>query len=552
MHRYQRDPVAGPGAVAKLGALPGQGEAKEQRVIELPAGLDFDPLATRVGEILVGESLAVETDLVVEIKAEQGDVQIERPASHARTDFVAVALLRLEVAREHRGEGLRIEAEQLVGVGEAEDATGAQVQPERLACLPRQAQLVCIARARGLSRQRRLAVGRALVHLLPPKAQAELERRRQPGRVLDVDRATDLPAGLSVDAGEAAVGVRFHFGVVPVEADHGLARPRHQSVLPAQPRRQKHRVAVAIGAERRRFVGRLPVLDAAFDGQFERLAEAMAEAGPHTIALAAAAVVRRARKGRARAKVRFGDRTRLAGAVAEGCEIDEQFAVVVEKPAQAGVGGTAVGVVVVAPAFGLGPGGRGLVTERAAATPSRQRDVAVVVAAGADLGVGIGAGRLVGDDVDDTADRAIAVKDRAAAADDLDAFDRLARNRRPVDAAGVDGIEPHAVDQHQRVAGRRVAEAAHVDGRVEPERAVQRTAVDAGPALEQIRNRYRRTERDLATIDHRDVGRCGVLVVGEARCGDDHRFRALWFRGVGRRHDEDCGERRAVEAKMQH
>ena len=52
------------------------------------------------------------------------------------------------------------------------------------------------------------------------------------------------------------------------------------------------------------------------------------------------------------------------------------------------------------------------------------------------------------DDVDDAADRVVAVQHRAAvAAGDLDALDRLQRDGRKIDAGHVDVVEPAAVDR---------------------------------------------------------------------------------------------------------
>ena len=58
----------------------------------------------------------------------------------------------------------------------------------------------------------------------------------------------------------------------------------------------------------------------------------------------------------------------------------------------------------------------------------------------------------LGDDVDDAADRAVAVEHRAAvAAGDLDALDALARDGAEIDAGEIEIVEPAAVDQDQRV-----------------------------------------------------------------------------------------------------
>ena len=59
---------------------------------------------------------------------------------------------------------------------------------------------------------------------------------------------------------------------------------------------------------------------------------------------------------------------------------------------------------------------------------------------------------VLGDDVDDAADRAVAVEHRAGiAAGDLDALDAVLRDGAEIDAGHVDVVEPAAVDQHQRV-----------------------------------------------------------------------------------------------------
>ena len=72
----------------------------------------------------------------------------------------------------------------------------------------------------------------------------------------------------------------------------------------------------------------------------------------------------------------------------------------------------------------------------------------------------------LGDDVDDTTDRAAAVKDGAAvAARNFDALDAVLRNGAQIDAEQIDIVQPAAIEQKQRVGRCRRAEATQVDDR---------------------------------------------------------------------------------------
>ena len=99
----------------------------------------------------------------------------------------------------------------------------------------------------------------------------------------------------------------------------------------------------------------------------------------------------------------------------------------------------------------------------------RGRDRSHARVEGADAGLGADRDRRAADavlqhDVDDAADRIVAVQHRAAvAAGDLDALDRIARNGRKIDAGHIDVVEPAAVDQHQGIGGRKRAETSDVD-----------------------------------------------------------------------------------------
>ena len=99
---------------------------------------------------------------------------------------------------------------------------------------------------------------------------------------------------------------------------------------------------------------------------------------------------------------------------------------------------------------------------------SRPRDGHALVER-ADAGLGADRDRwaadaVLQDDIDDAADRVVAVEHRAAvAAGDFDALDRIARNGREIDAGHVDVVEPASVDEDQGIGGGERAEAAEVD-----------------------------------------------------------------------------------------
>src|SRR5258708_36427962 len=70
----------------------------------------------------------------------------------------------------------------------------------------------------------------------------------------------------------------------------------------------------------------------------------------------------------------------------------------------------------------------------------------------------------LGDDIDDAADRVVAIEHRATvAARDLYTLDRIERNGRQIDAGQVDVIHAAAVDQDQRIGGGKRAKPPHVD-----------------------------------------------------------------------------------------
>src|SRR4030095_4046950 len=69
-------------------------------------------------------------------------------------------------------------------------------------------------------------------------------------------------------------------------------------------------------------------------------------------------------------------------------------------------------------------------------------------------------GRPTGEDVDDAAERVIAPRARATAANDLDLLDPLQRDAVPVDPAAEGVVDRYAVDQHEGAAGTARADAA--------------------------------------------------------------------------------------------
>src|SRR5690606_4910204 len=108
----------------------------------------------------------------------------------------------------------------------------------------------------------------------------------------------------------------------------------------------------------------------------------------------------------------------------------------------------------------------------------------------------------LGDDVDDAAGGAAAVLHGAAAAHDLDALDALQRHGAQRGRRQVIVVLWHAVDQHQRVARARQAEAADVDRRLLG-RAGAVDDVDAGLAGEQFLHRDGAAGADLLRGQHR-------------------------------------------------
>src|SRR5690606_11772953 len=75
---------------------------------------------------------------------------------------------------------------------------------------------------------------------------------------------------------------------------------------------------------------------------------------------------------------------------------------------------------------------------------------------------------MAGDDIDDTRTGAITVLDRAAAAKNLDALDRIQWDGGPLHAGLVDVVQAPAIDQDERVLRGRRTESAHVERRERP------------------------------------------------------------------------------------
>src|SRR5262249_2325378 len=125
----------------------------------------------------------------------------------------------------------------------------------------------------------------------------------------------------------------------------------------------------------------------------------------------------------------------------------------------------------------------------------------------------------LGDDVDDAADRTVAVEHGArVAARDLDALNALARNRREIESGRVDVVDPSAIDQDQRIGWRRGAEAAHVDHTARAVGAAEQALhLHAGLARKNVWQVLRR--RTLDVFGGYDGGRGA----GDADCRDRAR-----------------------------
>ena len=130
----------------------------------------------------------------------------------------------------------------------------------------------------------------------------------------------------------------------------------------------------------------------------------------------------------------------------------------------------------------------------------------------------------LGDDVDDAADRAVAVQHRAAiAAGNFDALDGVARDRTEIEADGIEIGQPPSVDQNQRVGGSGRAEAAHVDRRADAILAAGgAVGLDADLLRQYILDRRSGRTRDVFSGDDavRGAGNAGA---GAARPNVEHR-----------------------------
>ena len=115
------------------------------------------------------------------------------------------------------------------------------------------------------------------------------------------------------------------------------------------------------------------------------------------------------------------------------------------------------------------------------------------------------------DDVDDAADRIVAVQHRAAvAARDFNALDRIARNGREIHALDVDVIDPASIDEEQGIGGGERAKTTEVDGGLR--------AIDAAKQAGQLHAR-RLCDDFLHGVGRRtrDILRC----YDRGRCADD-------------------------------
>src|SRR6185295_11437661 len=70
---------------------------------------------------------------------------------------------------------------------------------------------------------------------------------------------------------------------------------------------------------------------------------------------------------------------------------------------------------------------------------------------------------LLSDDIDDAGDGVIAIKHRAAAANDLNAFNGAQWHLHEIRPRHIDVVDLTAVHQHQHVSAGRVAKAADID-----------------------------------------------------------------------------------------
>jgi len=121
--------------------------------------------------------------------------------------------------------------------------------------------------------------------------------------------------------------------------------------------------------------------------------------------------------------------------------------------------------------------------------------------------------------MDGSAARTRAVGNGAAAGQDLDALDRLQRNGRQARCADVVLVDPHAVQQHQRVLVCRNAEAAQVELLVRRPGVVAH--VNAAQLGQQFGQRSRPARIDVGRINDARADRSVAQALGKARRRDD-------------------------------
>src|SRR5262249_14368146 len=158
--------------------------------------------------------------------------------------------------------------------------------------------------------------------------------------------------------------------------------------------------------------------------------------------------------------------TRKSQALLVAGEIEIRAGVTPVAPAEIADGVLLMQLVVVAIASGIDRVPRDCGGEWA--IRAAERCAGFPIAIGAELALDPPRRRQIyaglGDDIDDTADRAVAIEHGAAvAARDLDAFDAIQRDRAEVDASEIDIVEPPAIDQDKRIRRARDTKATHVD-----------------------------------------------------------------------------------------
>ena len=371
-------------------------------------------------------------------------------------------------------------------------------------------------------------------------APARIERHAVRGAEQQIGEVTALlqmPAAPRAVAGHrsAVLGAQI-VGLVPVDAERQLVRLAEQ--------RERQRVVHADGARRdvdlvgliRRAPGRIEgdeirVLAIAIGAGGRQLAVAIAvPAGLRDIAVvggrpaiegpvAAAAIARRALEVR---KTQ-GARQAVAVLVMRGAQ--RQFERIVErKRVEPHGAGLLVDELVVAIAVAVDVRAVHAEGERAEFGGGVQAVVVAVEGATSGLHVELRcrARAAFGDEVDHAAHRPIAITHGVSAAHDLDALDLRQGNRGEVGPREVVGVEPHAVDHHQHVAGGRCPHAADVEGR-ELVRAEEALQVHVRFAPDQIDDAGRGGGADFLRADDRDAAwRCLQRAFDAAR--RDHDF----------------------------